>query len=103
MLKVFKIINGINATFLNFRLILSDKARNLKKGCGFHMDVLCLTGFNMIAGFLGGPWVAAASVRTISHLSALTVMDKNIAPGEKPRVAEVKGMIRAELVSFIQF
>jgi len=32
-----------------------------------------------------------AQVRAVTHLSALTVMSTNHAPGETPKVVEVKG------------
>lgn len=44
----------------------------------------------MISGFFGLPWVCAATVRSIAHVSALTVMSRTHAPGEKPHLVEVK-------------
>ena len=41
-------------------------------------------------GFFGLPWVCAATVRSIAHISALTVMSRTHAPGEKPHLIEVK-------------
>lgn len=36
------------------------------------------------------PWMCAATVRSITHVSALTVMSTTHAPGEKPYLVEVK-------------
>jgi hypothetical protein len=65
-----------------------DKA---KKGCGLHWDIVLLCLLNSIAGLLGGPWICVATVRAMSHLSALTVMSTTHAPGETPKVIEIKG------------
>ncbi|KAI4471035.1 anion exchange protein [Holotrichia oblita] len=71
-------------------LIVDKKERKLKKGSGFHLDivVLCLT--NIGNGFLGCPWLCAATVRSIAHVAALTIMSRTHAPGEKPHIIEVK-------------
>ncbi|PSN37985.1 Anion exchange protein 2 [Blattella germanica] len=71
-------------------LIIDKKERKLKKGAGFHLDivVVCLT--NVGCGFLGAPWQCAATVRSIAHVSALTVMSRTHAPGDKPHIIEVK-------------
>lgn len=68
-------------------LILMDKA---KKGRGVHWDIVLLCICNMIAGLFGGPWICAATVRAMSHLGALTVMSTTHAPGESPKVVDVK-------------
>ena len=39
---------------------------------------------------MGGPWICAATVRAMSHVSALTVMSTDHAPGEPPRIVGVK-------------
>lgn len=65
-----------------------DKA---KKGRGVHWDIVLLCICNMIAGLFGGPWICAATVRAMSHLGALTVMSTTHAPGESPKVVDVKG------------
>lgn len=66
-------------------LILSKPERCLKKGSGFHLDIVLSTLINTIAGFLGAPFMGPACVRTISHMSALTVMGAP-APGESPKI-----------------
>lgn len=64
--------------------------RKLKKGSGFHLDIVLICLCNIISGFFGLPWVCAATVRSIAHVSALTVMSRTHAPGEKPHLIEVK-------------
>jgi hypothetical protein len=55
-------------------LILMDKA---KKGSGLHWDLLLLCVINVPVALFGGPWVYAAPLRAIAHLSALTVQTKD--------------------------
>lgn len=62
----------------------------MKKGSGFHLDIVILCLINIGAGCFGLPWQCAATVRSITHVSALTVMSRTHAPGEKPHIIEVK-------------
>lgn len=39
---------------------------------------------------MGAPWCSAASVRSLTHVSAVTVMSRTHAPGDKPHIVEVK-------------
>lgn len=43
-----------------------------------------------ICALFGLPWLAAATVRSVTHANALTVMSKAVAPGDKPKIQEVK-------------
>ncbi|XP_044734165.1 anion exchange protein 3 isoform X2 [Chrysoperla carnea] len=71
-------------------LIIDKKERKLKKGSGFHLDIVLVCMMNAVCGIIGGPWLSAATVRSVSHVSALTVMSRTHAPGEKPHIVEVK-------------
>ncbi|KAG5882668.1 hypothetical protein JTB14_024477, partial [Gonioctena quinquepunctata] len=71
-------------------LIISKPERKLKKGSGLHLDIVIICLINIICGFAGFPWICAAAVRSIVHTSALTVMSRTHAPGEKPHLIEVK-------------
>lgn len=84
-------------TYLNFialclsaRLICSKKERMLMKGTGFHLDLLIIVVVGGISALFGLPWLSAATVRSVTHTNALTVMSKAVAPGDKPRIQEVK-------------
>ncbi|XP_017773289.1 PREDICTED: band 3 anion transport protein isoform X2 [Nicrophorus vespilloides] len=71
-------------------LIMDKKERKLKKGSGFHLDIVLVCLINVGCGFLGTPWICAATVRSVAHISAVTVMSRTHAPGEKPHIIEVK-------------
>lgn len=73
------------------------------KGSGFHLDLLIIVAVGGVSALFGLPWLAAATVRSVTHTNALTVMSKAVAPGDKPRIQEVKeqrvtGLLVAVLV-----
>ncbi|KAG1669655.1 Anion exchange protein 2 [Nymphon striatum] len=70
------------------QLIISKK--HLKKGTGFHLDLILTCIMCLACGLFGGPWLMAATVRTVSHVSSLTVLSRTHAPGETPKVIDVK-------------
>uniref|UniRef100_A0A3B4AIF3 Anion exchange protein 3 n=1 Tax=Periophthalmus magnuspinnatus TaxID=409849 RepID=A0A3B4AIF3_9GOBI len=84
-------------------LIVSKKERRLVKGSGFHLDLLLIVILGAVCPLFGLPWLTAATVRSVTHVNALTVMSKATAPGEKPMIQEVKeqrvtGMLVSVLV-----
>lgn len=84
-------------------LIISKKERKLQKGSGFHLDLLLIVAMGGFCALFGLPWLAAATVRSVTHANALTVMSKAVAPGDKPKIQEVKeqrvtGLLVAALV-----
>lgn len=88
---------------LPHRLIVSQKARRLLKGSGFHLDLLLIGSLGGLCGLFGLPWLTAATVRSVTHVNALTVMRTAIAPGDKPQIQEVReqrvtGVLIASLV-----
>ncbi|XP_068102063.1 anion exchange protein 3 isoform X2 [Hyperolius riggenbachi] len=70
-------------------LIVSRKERCLQKGSGFHLDLLLIGFLGGICALFGLPWLTATTVRSVTHVNALTLMSKT-APGERPRISEVK-------------
>ncbi|XP_068605085.1 anion exchange protein 2a [Brachionichthys hirsutus] len=66
-------------------LIVSKKERMLVKGTGFHLDLLLIVVVGGVSALFGLPWLSAATVRSVTHTNALTVMSK-----AAPRVREVK-------------
>uniref|UniRef100_A0A8C4DZJ0 Anion exchange protein n=1 Tax=Dicentrarchus labrax TaxID=13489 RepID=A0A8C4DZJ0_DICLA len=59
-------------------------------GTGFHLDLLIIVVVGGVSALFGLPWLSAATVRSVTHTNALTVMSKSVAPGDKPRIQEVK-------------
>lgn len=79
-------------------MIIGKPERKLKKGCGIHLDIVLVCLINIICGIFGFPWLCGAAVRSIVHTSALTVMSRTHAPGEKPHLIEVKEQRLSALV-----
>lgn len=71
-------------------MILNKKERKLKKGSGYHIDQLILGFLTFLGGLFGLPWMCAATVRTVAHISALSEYSSTHAPGEKPQLLGVK-------------
>lgn len=67
------------------RLIVSKPERKMIKGSGFHWDLLILVAMGGVASIFGAPWLSAATVRSVTHANALTVMSK----GPKPEIEKV--------------
>uniref|UniRef100_A0A673HAY8 Band 3 anion exchange protein-like n=1 Tax=Sinocyclocheilus rhinocerous TaxID=307959 RepID=A0A673HAY8_9TELE len=66
-------------------LIVSKPERKMVKGSGFHLDLLLLVFLGGVASVFGVPWLSAATVRSVTHANALTVMTK----GPRPQIEHV--------------
>uniref|UniRef100_A0A671SP60 Solute carrier family 4 member 1b (Diego blood group) n=1 Tax=Sinocyclocheilus anshuiensis TaxID=1608454 RepID=A0A671SP60_9TELE len=81
------------------RLIVSKPERKMVKGSGFHMDLLILVSMGGLSAIFGIPWLSAATVQSVSHANALTVMSKGPKPEiEKVLEQRVSGVVVALLV-----
>ncbi|XP_072229077.1 solute carrier family 4 member 1b (Diego blood group) isoform X2 [Leuresthes tenuis] len=80
-------------------LIISKPERKMVKGSGFHFDLLVLVGMGGLSAIFGVPWLSAATVRSVTHANALTVMSKGPKPViEKVMEQRVSGIVVALLV-----
>uniref|UniRef100_A0A4W5RKQ0 Anion exchange protein n=1 Tax=Hucho hucho TaxID=62062 RepID=A0A4W5RKQ0_9TELE len=80
-------------------LIVSKPERKMVKGSGFHLDLLILVTMGGIASLFGVPWLSAATVRSVTHANALTVMSKAPKPEiEKVLEQRISGMLVAAMV-----
>jgi len=43
----------------------------------------------LVAGFMGAPFLVAATVRSVAHVSSLSVFSRTHAPGEKPQLVRM--------------
>lgn len=69
------------------------------KGSGFHFDLLVLVGMGGLSAIFGVPWLSAATVRSVTHANALTVMSKGAKPViEKVNEQRISGVLVALLV-----
>uniref|UniRef100_A0A8D3DYV2 Anion exchange protein n=1 Tax=Scophthalmus maximus TaxID=52904 RepID=A0A8D3DYV2_SCOMX len=80
-------------------LIVSKPERKMVKGSGFHFDLLVLVGMGGLSAIFGVPWLSAATVRSVTHANALTVMSKGPKPViEKVVEQRISGIVVALLV-----
>ncbi|XP_036445108.1 solute carrier family 4 member 1a (Diego blood group) [Colossoma macropomum] len=80
-------------------LIVSKPERKMLKGSGFHLDLLLIVAMGGAASIFGVPWLSAATVRSVTHVNALTVMTKGPKPEiEKVLEQRISGMLVAALV-----
>ena len=80
-------------------LIISKPERKMVKGSGFHFDLLVLVGMGGLSAIFGVPWLSAATVRSVTHANALTVMSKGPKPViEKVMEQRISGILVALLV-----
>ncbi|WKX89663.1 hypothetical protein Q1695_008928 [Nippostrongylus brasiliensis] len=81
-------------------VIVNRKENKLKKGCGYHLDLLVLSILILIVGFLGLPIYVAATVLSINHINSLKVESECKAPGE---VAQFIGVREQRLTGVATF
>ncbi|MEQ2298817.1 Band 3 anion exchange protein [Ameca splendens] len=80
-------------------LIVSKPERKMIKGSGFHFDLLVLVTMGGISSIFGVPWLSAATVRSVTHANALTIMSKGPKPViEKVIEQRISGMMVAIMV-----
>lgn len=90
------IIPALLATILLFMdqqitaLIVNRKDHKLKKGPGYHLDLLIVGILIFFHSLLGLPWVVGATVRSITHVQSLFIYSPCTAPGERPKFLGVR-------------
>ncbi|XP_052812652.1 electrogenic sodium bicarbonate cotransporter 1-like [Mya arenaria] len=65
-------------------VIVNRKENKLKKGNGYHLDMLVVAVTIAITSILGLPWYVAATVSALAHIMSLKKESETAAPGEKP-------------------
>ncbi|KAF6780055.1 hypothetical protein AHF37_00519 [Paragonimus kellicotti] len=65
-------------------VIINRQENKLKKGAGYHLDLLVVAVTIAINSVLGIPWFVAATVLSINHLLSLKKESEVSAPGERP-------------------
>ncbi|XP_045177681.2 sodium bicarbonate cotransporter 3-like isoform X2 [Mercenaria mercenaria] len=64
-------------------VIVNRKENKLKKGSGYHLDMLIVGILVVVLGVLGLPWFVAATVTALAHIMSLRKVSECTAPGEK--------------------
>uniref|UniRef100_A0A183BIA9 Anion exchange protein n=1 Tax=Globodera pallida TaxID=36090 RepID=A0A183BIA9_GLOPA len=84
-------------------VIVNRRENKLKKGCGYHLDLLVLSLLIIIVGVLGLPIYVAATILSINHVNSLRVESESRAPGERThfigcREQRVTGIVTFTLI-----
>ncbi|KAK3611750.1 hypothetical protein CHS0354_014096 [Potamilus streckersoni] len=89
-LYLFSAIPALLATILIFMdqqitaVIINRTEHKLKKGAGYHLDMLLVAFLVTISSLFGLPWYVAATVTSLAHVMSLKKESECTAPGEKP-------------------
>ncbi|XP_039505832.1 solute carrier family 4 member 4a isoform X2 [Pimephales promelas] len=71
-------------------VIVNRKEHKLKKGAGYHLDLLLVAVLLAVCSFMGLPWYVAATVISIAHIDSLKMETETSAPGEQPKFLGVR-------------
>uniref|UniRef100_A0A671XBR0 Anion exchange protein n=1 Tax=Sparus aurata TaxID=8175 RepID=A0A671XBR0_SPAAU len=71
-------------------VIINRKEHKLKKGCGYHLDLLVVAIMLGVCSIMGLPWFVAATVLSISHVNSLKLESGCSAPGEQPKFLGIR-------------
>ncbi|XP_077555795.1 na[+]-driven anion exchanger 1 isoform X5 [Haemaphysalis longicornis] len=82
-------------------VIINRKENKLKKGCGYHLDLLVLAVLIAICSVLGLPWFVAATVLAMTHVNSLRMESESSAPGEKPQFLGVREQRLTQVFIFL--
>lgn len=90
------ILPALLATILIFMdqqitaVIVNRKEHKLRKGGGYHLDLLIIAAQIAICSAVGTPWFVAATVLSINHVRSLTRESETSAPGERPKFLGIR-------------
>ncbi|KAJ7317767.1 hypothetical protein JRQ81_003929 [Phrynocephalus forsythii] len=82
-------------------VIVNRKEHKLKKGCGYHLDLLMVGIMLGICSIMGLPWFVAATVLSISHVNSLKVESTMAAPGEQPKFLGIREQRATGVMIFV--
>ncbi|CAG10861.1 unnamed protein product, partial [Tetraodon nigroviridis] len=82
-------------------VIINRKEHKLKKGCGYHLDLLVVAIMLGICSVMGLPWFVAATVLSISHVNSLKLESGSSAPGAQPRFLGIREQRVTGLMIFV--
>uniref|UniRef100_A0A8C5TIL2 Anion exchange protein n=1 Tax=Malurus cyaneus samueli TaxID=2593467 RepID=A0A8C5TIL2_9PASS len=82
-------------------VIVNRKEHRLKKGCGYHLDLLMVAVMLGVCSVMGLPWFVAATVLSITHVNSLKVESDCSAPGEQPKFLGIREQRVTGLMIFV--
>ncbi|MEE6489446.1 hypothetical protein FKM82_015564, partial [Ascaphus truei] len=82
-------------------VIINRKEHKLKKGCGYHLDLLMVGVMLGVCSVMGLPWFVAATVLSITHVNSLKLESECSAPGEQPKFLGIREQRVTGLMIFV--
>ncbi|XP_063055663.1 sodium bicarbonate cotransporter 3 isoform X5 [Engraulis encrasicolus] len=82
-------------------VIINRKEHKLKKGCGYHLDLLVVAVMLGVCSVMGLPWFVAATVLSITHVNSLKLESECSAPGEQPKFLGIREQRVTGLMIFV--
>ncbi|XP_043938104.1 electroneutral sodium bicarbonate exchanger 1 [Protopterus annectens] len=82
-------------------VIINRKEHKLKKGCGYHLDLLMVGIMLGVCSLMGLPWFVAATVLSITHVNSLKLESACSAPGEQPKFLGIREQRVTGLMIFV--
>ncbi|NWR21207.1 S4A4 protein, partial [Emberiza fucata] len=82
-------------------VILNRREYKLKKGAGFHLDLLCVSLLMVVTSVTGLPWYVSATVISLAHMDSLRKESATSAPGEHPEFLGIREQRLTGLAVFI--
>ena len=76
--------------------IINESDAPLRKGHGYHLDLLLIGIFTLGFSFFGLPWIVAATVHSVNHLKSLS--NDDLANPDMPSLAVVETRISALVI-----
>ncbi len=58
--------------------LVNRKDNRLRKGAGYHLDLLIIGVLIAVCSLFGLPWLVAATVRSLNHVHALSIHDESV-------------------------
>ncbi len=71
-------------------VIVNRSEHKLKKGYGYHLDMLIVGVMIGVCSVVGLPWCVAATVLCLGHIDSLKMETETSAPGETPQFLGVR-------------
>lgn len=79
--------------------LVNSKDNKMKKGYGYHMDLLVVAFNTCVFSLLGMPWLVAATVRSVNHLRSLTTFE-SVSSGDGAEQTKVVGVTETRVTNF---
>ncbi|NXG74449.1 S4A4 protein, partial [Baryphthengus martii] len=82
-------------------VILNRREYKLRKGAGFHLDLLCVSLLMVVTSATGLPWYVSATVISLAHMESLRKESTTSAPGEQPEFLGIREQRLTGLAVFV--